>query len=337
MRQLASVVLATVCYYIGLDHLFYMLNRNAKRIITFHNVMPSNLLPEGKSIGLTDTEESFATKIKEVRKHFRISTDVMDQQSLTITFDDGYRNQFDIAKKILGADKAVIFASGGVVNNDNPLGALTVDLLMHWTELIPNGHYDLSQTLGEGNIIDASSDNRQLLWQKIIWPAFVKDSESKGKNLFEALDKAYPMDKVLSNCSEEYLRLRLTGFTSNEIDNIRESDWVVGWHTQEHFPLSALTTDEKRIEIAEMAPAETKKTILSYPYGETQSVDLECLKIAEEAGYIGAVSNLPDVTPLTGQYFLPRITLSDNKYLLHFELSGLKHFIRNKKLLPRFV
>lgn len=337
MKQKIVKIMAYICYWMGIDCLFYYLNRKAKRIITFHNVIPKHLLPEGKSIGLTDTEETFAMKINEIRKQFRISADVMDRYAVTITFDDGYRNQYEIAMKFLGEDKAVIFASGRVIDNTIPSDALTVDLLMHWTQLVPNGSYELCYSLEDTNVIEITSDNRQRLWQRIIWPSFVKDSASKGRNLLEALDKLYPIRKILSKCTDEYLRLRLTGFTSNEIKDIRESGWVVGWHTQEHFPLSAMTAIEKRKEIAEMAPPETKKTVLSYPYGETQSVDTECLKIAENAGFMGAVSNLPDKNSMTSKYFLPRITLSNSKYLLHFELSGLKYFIRNRELLPIVV
>lgn len=83
-----------------------------------------------------------------------------------------------------------------------------------------------------------------------------------------------------------------------------------------------------------MAPAASKAVPLSYPYGEIQSVDIECQEIAKNAGYSCAVSNLPDANTMSSKFFLPRITLSDNKYLLHFELSGVKYFMKNRSLMP---
>lgn len=59
MKQKVVKLIAVLCYWLGFDALFYFLNKKAKRIITFHNVIPASLLPQGRSIGLTDTEESF--------------------------------------------------------------------------------------------------------------------------------------------------------------------------------------------------------------------------------------------------------------------------------------
>lgn len=56
MKHIIVKILAFLCYFLGIDSIFYYLNRKAKRIITFHNVMPEHLLPEGQRIGLTETE-----------------------------------------------------------------------------------------------------------------------------------------------------------------------------------------------------------------------------------------------------------------------------------------
>ena len=316
--------------------LFYWLNRKAKRIVTFHNIMPSNLLPNGRKIGLTDTEETFAMKINEIRKHFEISTNIDDSSSVTVTFDDGYRNEYEVSKKNAGVGfKGIIFVAGKLLNNGNPDNALVVDLLMHWIELVPDGTYCVAyHTLPEQNI-KVTSHNRQRLWQDVIWPAFVADNSLMGYGLLKALDDVYAMDNILSVCSQEYLRLRLTGFSSVEIRKMRAEGWVIGWHTYEHFPLSALPKEQKEREIVGLASNEMRNYVMSYPYGEEKSVDNACIKTAKEAGYPFAVSNLPNANAADTNFFLPRITLSDNKYMLHFELSGLKYFIQNRKLLKR--
>ena len=133
MKQQFVKLIATLCYWLGIDALFYFLNRKAKRIITFHNVMPERLLPQGKRIGLTDTEESFTMKIHEIGKHFQLTTDIRDKKGATITFDDGYRNQYDVAAPLMENAMGVIFACGKLYDNASPSDALVVDLLMHWT------------------------------------------------------------------------------------------------------------------------------------------------------------------------------------------------------------
>ena len=336
MKEKVLHILAFFCYYSGIIRLFYYLNRRSKRIVTFHNVIPANLLPNGRKIGLTDTEESFRMKIREIQKHFKISTDIQDSHTLTITFDDGYCNEYEIVHKLVSDDvKGVIFASGHIINNSVPSNALIVDLLMHWTELIPNGKYFVNYPTMVLNSFEATTSNRQWLWQKVIYPSYVADSFSKGHGLLRAIDKSYSIDWVLGKCAPDYLRLRLTGLSSSDIDHIRQDGWIVGWHCKEHFPLSALTPIQKKHEIDDDAPKEMKRFVLSYPYGDISSVDARCIKITEQAGYPCAVSNILASNSLTGRYFLPRITLSDDKYLLHFELSGVKFFLQSGKLLPK--
>ena len=39
-------------------------------------------------------------KVRILKKHFRISTDVFDYNSAMLTFDDGYKNQHEVAGRI---------------------------------------------------------------------------------------------------------------------------------------------------------------------------------------------------------------------------------------------
>lgn len=336
MKHVLGELLAFLCYWMGIDALFYCLNRKAKRIITFHNVIPSYLLPDGKRIGLTDNEDEFRLMIREIRKRFQISTDVLDPKTATITFDDGYKNQLEVGGRLLSefGSNAIIFGSGRVMNNCNPYGALVVDLLLHWTELADEGCYVVPMIQQDPIVLKA--DNRGQVWQKYIWPTFVKDSESKGQNLLDALDTVYPLKSVLSKCSPEYLRLRLTGITDVDIAELRATGWLVGWHTHSHYPLSSLSVEEQRREIAELAPKDMRSVVFSYPYGELASVNADSICVAEDVGYPCSVSNVSVHNDMMCKHFLPRIMLfkTYTKHQIHFELSGAKYFIRNRKLLP---
>ena len=332
MKWTISKIIAFLCYYLGLDSLFYFLNRHSKRIITFHNVIPSDLLPEGKKIGLTDTEEELRMKVRIIKRHFFVNTDIKDTSSVTLTFDDGYENQVEIAGRILDNEgiPAIIFAAGRMIDNKNPEDALVVDLLLHWTWLAPNGRYEEGSLLPDFELRDT---NRQMVWQQIMWPAFCKDSESKGRALLDVLNQTYPITKVLGQCSPEYLRLRLGGITADDIQTISAKGWLVGWHTREHYPLSKLSSEEKKTEIMS-APEHMKNIVFSYPYGELDSVDKESIAFAREGGFPCAVSNVEQHNGLMGKYFLPRMMLDGNFYQCQMELSGLKYFIKTRKLLP---
>ena len=337
MKQKVVKLIAVLCYWLGFDALFYFLNKKAKRIITFHNVIPASLLPQGRSIGLTDTEESFHMKICILKSRFSISIDLWDSKTATITFDDGYVNQSEIAGRILKEEDnlpAIIFAAGRMIGNTTPSDALIVDLLLHWVQLAPNGAYSLTCGCAVASHFEMISENRQKIWQKVIWPSFCKDSVTKGRTLLNHFYAQYSVKSMLASCSPDYLRLRMTGISETDISELQNKGWKIGWHTQEHYPLSKLSSDEKQKEIAN-SPTNMKAVVFSYPYGELDSVDAECLEIAQAANYPFAVSNVGVHNELMSKYFIPRMTLDGNFYQCHMELSGLKYFMKTRKLLPR--
>lgn len=313
-------IVAIISYYLGLDAVFYWLNRRAKRVITFHNVLPDALFEDTTANGVSCRASDFQKVIRELRRRWKFSTDLFDPKTITITFDDGYLNQYEIAAKILkdeGDIPAVLFASGDVTAGDS----LIIDRILHWVSYAPK---PVLRQLGYETAHDA--------WVKDLWFQFLADSKERGRGLLKRLDALCPYDQILAALSPEYRRLRLGGITKEQLDDLRRRGWVIGWHTKSHYPLSKLTSAEKKDEIA--PPDEFKRAPFSFPYGEMQSVDEEAIKIAEACGYPCAVSNTTDPTPWHGRYFLPRSSLHADRYLLHFELSGCKYFMKYRKLLP---
>lgn len=336
MKPVISRLIAFLCYWTGLDALFYYINRRAKRIITFHNVIPEHLLPQGKRVGLMDSEESFRMKIRIIKKRFKIGTEVNDPTTATITFDDGFKNQSEIAGRILmeeGGVPAIVFVAGRMMNNSEPLDALLVDRLFHWTQLAPNNTYELPCDCAVVKEFVLKEDNRQQIWQDIIWPSFCKDSLSRGENLWHALDNQYPLSQVLAKCNPEYVRLRMTGITDIDIAEVKKKGWIVGWHTMDHYPLSQLPEEEQIKEITS-SPGYMKNIVFSFPFGELNSVNDASVRIAQSAGYPVAVSNVPFQNHLMCKHFLPRMMLDGNFCQCQMELSGLKHFMKTGNRLP---
>ena len=337
MKHRITRIIAIFSYYLGIDTLFYWLNRDVKRIITFHNVMPAALLPQGKQIGLTDTEESFRQKVRFLKSRFEIGNDLSNPHQATITFDDGYLNQCEVAGRILNEEgnlPAIIFAAGRMIDNTVPSEALVVDILLHWIQLVPDGYYSLNGDYAVEKQFELTATNRMVMWSKVMWPSFCNDSVSRGRNLLAELDKQYTIKDIFACCSSEYLRLRMTGITHDDMKNWQIGGGKIGWHTHEHFPLSKLSSEEKCKEIM-CALTEMKSIVFSYPYGELDSVDKECLLIAEAAGFPCAVSNVNGHNSLMDKYFMPRFMLDGTIYQWHMELSGLKYFLKTRKLLPK--
>ena len=314
MKRIIVDLISFLAYGLGVDALFYWLNRKTKRILTFHNVLPDELFRSGIANGVSNRLSDFEKIIDECAKRFKFSTDLCDASTITISFDDGYRNQYTTAFKALQKRgvPAYLFVAGGAGK------VLTIDKVLHWVaeapmEYIPGG-------------------NRLQFWIKDVWPQFMADSERKGLSVFELLNAVYPYDKIIDGLPEDYKRERLSGILPAELTEMRKAGWKIGWHTKSHYPLAKLSKDEVCKELD--SPPEFRNVCLSYPFGNPVEVGKAAIKIAEEVGYPCAVSNTNEAK--SSKFFLPRMSIlpDKNKYRLHFQMSGLEYFIKHRRLLP---
>ena len=197
------------------------------------------------------------------------------------------------------------------------------DRLIIWTYFAP----DEAVKVAFGEVIP-----RESLWVKHVQPAYRADWQNRGSVFLAKLEGIYPIKEILAMLPPEWVRLRLSGVTRRQLDDLRCRGWLIGWHTKSHFPLGMLDYAGKLEELS--SPEEYRKVVLSYPYGDIGSVGEESHKLAEELGYPCAVSNEPDYSSARGPFFMTRMALSPNKYELHFVLSGLKYFLKYRRLLP---
>ena len=142
-------LVAILAYYTGLDRLFYWLNRRAKRILTFHNVLPDELFARNIANGVSCSASEFRTVIRELKRKWKFSTDLFDPATVTITFDDGYLNQYEVAADILKGSAALCFVLFGLIGyltvSKDPVGLkLVIGLIFGMF----GGHrYDMNVTI----------------------------------------------------------------------------------------------------------------------------------------------------------------------------------------------
>ena len=94
MKKKFLLLFYFVMTYLGFIKLFYWLNRNKKIILTYHNIIPNHLFDDSCHLGVSHTESVFKEQIKLIYQRF-------DRNQCLITFDDGYKNQLEVAAKIL--------------------------------------------------------------------------------------------------------------------------------------------------------------------------------------------------------------------------------------------
>lgn len=325
LKKTCVKMMARSAYWFGLDALFYRLNRKAKRTLCFHNVLPDGMRIDGEAGSFDESASHFRAMIREIARRFRFSTDVLDASTATITFDDGYLNQYEIAAKILreeGNVPAILFVAGSNLNNTDPAKCLVTDALTHWV------------TFAEG-VADGSTEKRMEYWRTVLRPQYAADADARGRNVLEKCDRAYSLTKIMTALPDEYRRLRLTGVTEDQVQDLRVRGWKVGWHTQSHFPLCQLSVEEQEKELTPHPLFAGE--VMAYPYGCPGSIDERTAQIAARVGFPLALSAVNNVPSWRGKHLLPRMYVGGDKYSLHFELSGFKHFLKTRRLLPVVV
>ena len=320
---------ARVSWWTGVVHFFYFLNRRRKRIITFHNVLRDVLWREGMANGVSCNESEFREIVKECGRRFGFSTDLFDASTLTITFDDGYQNQYSTAFRVLRELNipAYVFVSGGL--DDKPL---VIDRLLVWVAEVPDGRYVFDFNARHHELVLEDKASRREAWIKTLWHLFIDDNDTKGNGLLATLDALFPLTEIRHRLPPDYWTERCTGISEDELSEMRSAGWKVGWHTANHYPLGRLSDEEVKEELG--APPIFMDVCFSFPYGGDQTVDDRSLEAVKRAGFPCAVSNTTVSRNNSSRWFMPRMQLVADRYLLHFQLSGLHHFLKYRKLLP---
>ena len=323
MKNKIVYIIAWLGYWFGIDRLFYCLNRRCKRVLTFHNVFPDGMTFVNDGGEMAIGASSFRRILEEISEVYEFSLDLCDVSTATVSFDDGFLNQYVVAAEVLREMDipALLFVVGENIDREDVLKSPSVDLLTLWLSRVP--------------LEKINSHSRIRYWVDTLRPRYANDSRRYGRGVVEECDKIWPFSELLEILDPEFLRLRLGGITMQQLDDLRGRGWRIGWHSKHHYPMSAIPEEMKREEFS--APKTMLREPMSYPYGEPKSVGIEDVALAARAGFPCAYSNMDEESDMLGQFFLPRFSVSCNKYLLHFHLSGLRHFLKTGRLLPAIL
>lgn len=320
--------LMIVAYRTGVVHLFYWLNRQAKRVIVFHNVLPDDLYEDNVLNCASCSVSKFETIVNEVSRKFRFSTDFNDSKTVTITFDDGLKNQWLIAGRILKERNipAVVFGSGTALAARRPIDCTMDDQLLFWSTYAPQSALE---TFARGVV-----KSRTYFWCKYLRPAYARDASAKGRLVWGELNEIFSFNALYASADQDLIKLRMLGLEQSDIDAMETCGWKMGWHTFSHYPLSSL--DDKDAE-REIKP--TSEDMLSipmcFPYGERMSVSMRDIKLAEQCGYPSALNCSNKAEDDLGQFFSIRMTLPQDRIGIHCMLSGFLYFLESGRLLRK--
>lgn len=327
-------IVSKISKYCGFTKLCYFINRDKKRVIAYHNVIPDSIWDNSLHLDHSMNESNFRKQLNIIKDKFNIDLDIHNSKTVTITFDDGYLNQYEIASKIMDDlnISGYFFLVEDLINNKVPLA---MDLIQFWISYINEGTYYIKEIDLKLNI---KKDNRREEWRK------VSDILLEGKvslnDMKNYLDNIYPIKEIANKCIKKY-KLRLEPIDKKAIESMKKNGHIIGAHSSKHKRLSTLNIDELNEDIencSRMIGKLYNTKIFCYPYGSRADISDNVIKLLKKNDFDGAFaySNSPILNYKYNNYFMPRMYLPNtgNKDLIDFILSGAKHMISFRKKLP---
>lgn len=282
--------------------------------------------------------DNFKEQIEYLRKYYNIISEKeliawyyknkkLPKNSIMLTFDDGYLNNYLHAWPILKKYKipATIFLATGHINKQKMTWYDKVEYFINNT--------NAKEIFFEGKSYILDEEGKKRLIKKYYYYAITlpnKEKEELIENLVKQTKTVMP--KILP---EEY------GFMNWKQINEMIPLITFGAHTVNHPILPNLTSEEKRYELEESKKAIRLNTkidpsSLCYPNGD---YDKETIEIAKELGYkIGFSSNFGRNTKNISPYLIQRIgaNIVDTKEILATKLTRLSSLFQRTKTRKHF-
>ncbi len=250
-------------------------------------------------LGLTVPPELFSNQLKYLKDNYelislsdavsRISSGEVKGNSCVITFDDGYRDNYQFAAPLLANHNipATIFVTFDAIQSGH-FGWGAFDRALLSTELkeldlqhFGLGRYSLdSQKVREKAVVTL----HRLLKQK-------PDTEKQAV-----------VDHVVTTCGGGILGERIM-MNWAEVNELANSGMVtIGAHTISHPILSRVTLAKARHEIIEgkrliEQKLDVEVNYFAYPNGQPADIGQEVVQLVREAGYLGACTTIAGRNP----------------------------------------
>lgn len=263
----------------------------------------------------------FVTTFKELAELIAANEEI-PTNSVIITFDDGYRDNYDIALPILSEFNlpAVVYVVTENIDSGQPFW---FDILSYALIHAPNGVLNI---LDGHHTFDISNDNRKLLRRSFGDLVRTLSDPERVQAIRELVD--------YSKRHAEIEALERMVLTWQEVSELHSAGIEIGSHTVTHPFLSRVSNEQlnselidskRRIESVIGSPVVS----LSYPTGGKAYYDERALKLASACGYQFAVSYEHNALPYSNdvRFEIPRI---------HIELDVGQELFEAYTMMPNF-
>ncbi len=340
LKTITKLLIATLFYYSGLFYLVRIINNVLGRrltIVTYHRVTDKRLEQIEHSLPfLFVTEDTFTKQLRFFKKHYNIITfkDLehfeknvkVPSNSLIITFDDGYEDNFLRAYPILKRHdlSSVIFLATDMIGGNE---------IPWWDQVFAR-----LNALSDQEIVN--DQNSQITSGQL--PTILEEFKKDPSKLFLILNtwERSEIDRLLesltvasaSSVSDESIFLQNRFLRWEQVKEM-QGTMEFGSHTCSHIQLDGLSIDAIRTELTRSKQELEKKLgnkvhAFSYPAG---SYTAEAKRLVAECRYSFGVTTNRGLNDVRDKYALKRINIWEgtcsawgkfSKALLAFRLAG---------------
>ena len=309
----------------------YISHKKSIRILMYHRVNNNS-----DCLGLTVSPELFSLQLQFIKDNYEVisladavritASGALTSNYCVITFDDGYRDNYEIAAPLLGEHSvpATIFVTYDAIETGQfGWGSFDRTLLTTLAEQIDLNQWDA----GKYEIADQSSREHAI----ITLHRFLKTLPDAEKQAI--------ISHVVATYSAEIATER-TMMTWSEVRELAAGELItIGAHTMTHPILTRITEKQARYEIVvakKMLEEKIERQVdfFAYPNGGREDISQDVVALVKGAGYHAACTtifgqNLPNADPWELKrvdIFNAMSTDSNNRFshdLFAFSLSGL--------------
>lgn len=327
-----TIFAATVCEFLGINKLFYKLNRNRKKIIAYHNVVDDQFFDDAIHLDYSINESLFRKHLDIIKKNFDVDLDVRNSKSVQITFDDGYSNQISKATKILDeyGFKGFVFACADLIDSEKPLD---IENVMYWFSYVPEGTYNFKKLNLVLNIKNNNDSRREAITDAL---QLINENFSLT-DLLVHLNEEYNFD----NLKYDGYKDRFAAPSMDEVNDMKKRGHFVGAHSSKHHILAKLSKENLTKDINKCGEFLKKgiynTDVFCYPYGNRHDLPSDISELLKANNFPVAISYENTTRTTYDRYYIPRIILSTDKSTasINFTLSGAKHFLVYRQLFPK--
>lgn len=205
-------------------------------------------------------------------------------QTIAVTFDDGYRDNYLHAHPILRKYNlpATLFAATSYIGTEelmwNDRVALAMKLTAQQSITLPGAADSMS--------LRTATEKLRALEQIL----------ERLKTLPET-EKQREVDEISGRLYNKAAKVTSQMLSWGELRNLANDGWEVGSHTANHVILTRMPLSEARREIASSSTIlqhelDRPVRLFAYPNGKSGDYDSSIKKLLSEAGYVGAVTTL---------------------------------------------